>query len=699
MACFCWFISFPNLIFMALQISAVLDTFSHSCFAPECNIRQLKPSSFFEDDYSSLSPDMLFVESAWFGDAGLWHRKISTASAELTELVNHYRQKSIPTVFWCKEDPVHFHRFLATAALFDFVFTTDVGSIPLYKQMLRHTRVYLLPFACQPLLHNPVEQTMRLNAACFAGSYYVRYPQRARDLEAVVDGVSAVCPVAIYDRYYNSPDTNYHFPIKYQSLIKGSLPPEQIDLAYKGYVYGININTVKKSGSMFARRVFELLGSGTVTVSNDSLGIRQFFGELVVASDDRAEIEGRMAQLAINPLLRGKLALAGLRKVLMEHTYAHRLARIQQIVLGMDVEPLLPNMTILAKADNVDDAGILFNIISKQTFTQFKLLLVVPDSLVQDILNSFVLLDMVDVISVSEAEHLKLSNCPDISEWVAGILSVDYYGPNYLLDLVLALRYSKLKAFGKSAFFIAKSNGPELMYQDAVYRPTSSFELRSSIFSLDIVGNMLVSEWIKLLHSDHAIDVEKGGLSLDCYNYCRDGMNGSINLDEITRMVDDHKIDSGTTINAIYNKADTSRMGLPKWVGKPVFRINKLADVFKNLNTSDPIHGTLDQFGWHLVSEIPDGNYAVVWAEESVPLYEFGGLNELKFHVIEGPGLPVSLLVRFESINGRPLGDVEFGTNENQSWCPPSGATHVLFGWRVFSSGTTRIMKFVLDWL
>ncbi len=41
---------------------------------------------------------------------------------------------------------------------------------------------------------------------------------------------------------------------------------------------------------MFARRVFELMASNTLVVSNYSKGVRLLFGELVIASDAKAEL-------------------------------------------------------------------------------------------------------------------------------------------------------------------------------------------------------------------------------------------------------------------------------------------------------------------------------------------------------------------------------------------------------------------------
>ncbi len=62
--------------------------------------------------------------------------------------------------------------------------------------------------------------------------------------------------------------------------MKGVLKGEEILQAYKGYRYGLNMNSIKGSPTMFARRVFELMACNTVVLSNHSDGIVEQFGDL-----------------------------------------------------------------------------------------------------------------------------------------------------------------------------------------------------------------------------------------------------------------------------------------------------------------------------------------------------------------------------------------------------------------------------------
>ena len=169
-------------------------------------------------------------------------------------IIDWCRRNDVPTIFWNKEDPIHFNTFLSAAASFDFVFTTDLDRIHRYKTTLGHDRVFLLPFANQPRLFNPMEIGERIDAFCFAGAYYVRYPERARDLRGMVLELTKLRPFLIYDRNHGADDPNYAFPPEFEPFILGHLPFDRVDRAYKGYRYAVNLNSVTQSQTMCARR-------------------------------------------------------------------------------------------------------------------------------------------------------------------------------------------------------------------------------------------------------------------------------------------------------------------------------------------------------------------------------------------------------------------------------------------------------------
>ena len=113
-----------------LRVAAIMDEFTYYCYAPECDLMQVTPDNFREE-LSGFEPDLLFIESVWRGKDNLWRFKLHDNMEAITALTGYCHEKGIPVMFWSKEDPVHFGVFIRTAALADFVFTTDADCIEL----------------------------------------------------------------------------------------------------------------------------------------------------------------------------------------------------------------------------------------------------------------------------------------------------------------------------------------------------------------------------------------------------------------------------------------------------------------------------------------------------------------------------------------------------------------------------------------
>src|SRR5690606_31813518 len=334
------------------------------------------------------------------------------------------------------------------ASLVDFIFTTDIDCIPKYKSKIGHDNVYLLPFAAQPKIHNPVERFQRKDAFNFAGSYYLRYPERQRDFAALLDTVEQFKNVEVYDRNFDNPHPHYTFPDKYKRFILGKLPFSEIDKAYKGYRYGINMNTIKQSQTMFARRVFELLASNTVVVSNFSRGVRLLFGDLVVSSDNPSQLKTRLDAICRDEIDYRKFRLLGLRKVFSEHTYAHRLAYIRAKLTKQQYIVDRSNMCVVAKVGTLQELGRVKANFDRQNYDQ-KLLCIISEG--TEIEQKTI--DKNIVFVHNESDFIDRINSLANQSFFAVFSVEDYYGPNYLNDLELATLYSDASAIGKSTYY------------------------------------------------------------------------------------------------------------------------------------------------------------------------------------------------------------------------------------------------------
>lgn len=447
---------FPQPANRKLKIAAIMDDFTRSCYAPDCELLNLDADKW-RYQLASFKPDLLFIESAWLGKDGGWRLKVSNFQDDLQQLIADCRINGIPVMFWNKEDPSHYDTFLPVAGAADFVFTTDIDAIPRYKKEIKHDRVYLLPFAAQPAIHNPIEKYDRKNCFCFAGSYYLRYIERQRDMDMLTKAITSISSIEIYDRNFGNPHPHYQFPAEYKPYILGKLPYEEIDKAYKGYNFGVNMNTIKQSQSMFARRTYELAACNTVVVSNFSRGLRNFFGDLVISSDNDVELASRLLPFIKDENMRKRLCLRALRHVLNLHTYSCRLDYIKKKIWNLEPEPL-PKICVFARVSDSAEAENIINQFEAQSWPGKSLWLcgeniAAPES--------------AEIHSAGTLDDCREQMNASGFDYYAEFRPENLYAPAYLEDLANARLYSPHKVYGKGSRY-EWDNGDLRLHDDGM---------------------------------------------------------------------------------------------------------------------------------------------------------------------------------------------------------------------------------------
>jgi len=668
-----------------LKVACVMDEFTFGSYRYECDLMPLTPANW-KAEIEGFGPELLFIESAWRGKDDLWGSKVGHNGQELQDILAWCRQNKVPTVFWNKEDPVHFETFLTTAKQFDHVFTTDIDCIHRYKGALGHDRVYLLPFACQPALHNPIELYERKDAFCFAGAYYARYPERTRDLGNFVCELPKFRPLEIFDRNFGKNDVNYQFPAEYQPYIVGTLPFEKIDTAYKGYRYAINLNSIKQSQSMFARRVFELLGCNTLTVSNFSRGVRLLFGDLVVTTENGEEMLRRLQLLAEDPLNADKLRLAALRKVMQEHTYTQRLEYVMSKVTGTAKAQRLPEIVVIGEAQDREQFDLLRANLDRQTYSQVRMI-VISDTYQSSIVGDD---PRIQVLKPGQLKKISLGELVGNAPWIAAFVPGDYYGPNYLLDLALATRYSRAQVVGKAAHFTCTGQSAELLSNEQAYRPTQTLSARRALVATGIVANQQLRSWLKSLPTLQYTHAQ--GLAIDPFNYCE---NGAAHQESISAKVNDLELNLGMTIDQLQARAQ-SIAPLEINHDAPEITGRGLAEMFGIIRNKF-VDLVVDGDTWRVHSKLADGKHEYIYAQQEVRVDELGCEDgRLKLFVDCTPGLNLQLVVLFLDADKQRISHVMQHANRNQTSDIPPEAAYIRFGLRAYSAGSTELKALVL---
>ena len=270
-------------------------------------------------DLDCEPPRFLLIESIW-ENWGRLKRKDKKQAACIGQMVPDYRSRGIPVVFWSKEDPPHFDRFLAWAKECDLVLTTDANCVPRYRECGCRS-VHPMTFPVQPAIHkNYFPQT---KAVCFAGSWNKHHPTRLEGVRNLIE------PLA--QRGLNIFSRMGSWPEEYRSLIVGSYPYEELLRKYSAYKIGLSISSVRESPTMFPRRVVEMTCAGLLVLSDRCQGVASLFPEIPQSTSPEQTREIIDYHLA-HESDRAELVAAIRQKILVAHTYRHRVEYIETLL-------------------------------------------------------------------------------------------------------------------------------------------------------------------------------------------------------------------------------------------------------------------------------------------------------------------------------------------------------------------------------
>lgn len=467
----------------SLRVGLVADEFTELCLRWEWQQTLLTPERWGEQVEDI---DLLFVESAWNGNGGAWKYQLTGSKApseDLRALVARCRERGVPTVFWNKEDPVHFEDFLDTAALFDWVMTSDAASVPDYVRRLGHDRVAPMAFAAASWIHNPVRPRGRpVRDIAFAGMYYRhRFPERREQMDLLLGAARAVSHrmshgLEIFSRFHGG-DERYQFPEDVADRVRGALSYQQMLSAYRDFKVFLNVSSVPQSSTMCPRRIFEISACGTPVVSTPTPAISAYFdSDEIVTVRERNEAEYVLRGLVGNDEWRDRMGHRAVRKVLSEHTYTHRVDDLLRRVGLEESVPALPTVSVVCSTHRPGQLTHVLRTVAEQVEIAPQLVVVAhgfePPA---DVVARARAFGLEDVRVIVADQRLTLGECLNRGvavaegDLVAKFDDDDLYGPHYLADLRRALDFSGADVVGKRAHHLLLHSTGALMVRFPFY--------------------------------------------------------------------------------------------------------------------------------------------------------------------------------------------------------------------------------------
>lgn len=465
------FISFPPFSLPESSVdgplvAAILDTFTEYALRYEVNLLLLS-RDHWRTQIENERPAFLLVESAFGGNNDEWRGRVlryeSLEDNPLRELLEYCRSHGIPTVFWNKEDPAHFDDFIGAAREFDFVFTTDSDCVSVYREALGHDRVYILPFAAQPQIHNPSrEEIWPKYPVCFAGSWVqYKFPERGEALPYLLDSALPL-GLHIFDRNLTRPEmrSSYRFPKKYREAIKGTLTYREMLTAYRCYDAMLNVNTVTGSPTMFSRRVLESLACGTPVISSESVGMSKMLGGHVRVARSTEDATDHLVEVLEDEEARVREGHLAYRFIHEHHTYGHRMDELfRKLGLG-PIAREQPSVSVLMPTKRPQNVLRCLKNFKDQKYHNKELILILNNAEfdIDTIRREAELIPNVRVLYVEG--RTTLGDCLNrgveaaSGKYIAKMDDDDLYGERYLSDSVLAASFSGAEIVGKGVHFV-----------------------------------------------------------------------------------------------------------------------------------------------------------------------------------------------------------------------------------------------------
>ena len=326
-----------------MRIALIADELTSSALEVDAKIYPITPLNY-KLVLRLFKPDILFVESVWSGYKNKWKFKVASYpdhtkrnNRKLIKVVTYAKKLGIPTVFWNKEDGVHFDRFIDSAKLFDHIFTVDINCISKYKEIVpENVTVNTLMFAVQNQFHNFTGFNFKYKQANFVGSYSHHVHEKRKIWQDMMfTSISDIgMGLTVYDRNSDRKSSNYRYPNLSNLHVMSAVPYEKTATIYKDYILSLNVNTIEDSPTMFSRRLIEILACGGIAVTNPTVAIDKLFKKychIVSTQEEMDELFYRIHKLGLSKKDK-EMAQAGAEYVLKYHTWTHRLEEISKVL-------------------------------------------------------------------------------------------------------------------------------------------------------------------------------------------------------------------------------------------------------------------------------------------------------------------------------------------------------------------------------
>ncbi len=421
----------------------------------EAELFILTPQNW-EHIFSYLDLDLILIESCRKSITGEFHlaQLDPDQDSTIVAIIKAAKKKGVPTVFWNTHDHVYHEHYKDISKYFDFIFCADPKSVGLLEQCGLKADT-LLP-AVQPAIFNPFSHYSRKSifeiGVLFDGlADLFRFENDLPILKEILTGYGLRIidsnSLIFKNRIEGLPD--------FRDNILGCVNYQEKVTALRHSLLSIFFDLSLTTPTTQSWMVLESLACKVVVHHFGSLDKDDIRFDLVRNSTSKISCLVDLANLLEDSHHRKKLAHIGWRKVNSKHTFSHRIKQIcEKIQIKHDWQEH-PEISVISPSYRPEMLQNSINNFSQQDYPNKELIVVYNgNDAMEDWLSEINTSSEVDVILTQPSDmfagaSLNMGVNRASGEYYFRIDDDDYYGRQYLSDMMLYIRALDIDILGK----------------------------------------------------------------------------------------------------------------------------------------------------------------------------------------------------------------------------------------------------------
>ncbi|MDA3788504.1 MAG: glycosyltransferase [Desulfobacula sp.] len=417
--------------------------------------------------------DFLLIESCFIDSAGDWEFALYNQGQKqevVLLLLGSFRRINIPIVFWYTFGPESCEKFSKIVTCSQYVYCSDFASVR--KMGEKGVTANLLPPAVQPVLHNPFRLEERADRGYLWNSICDIRTVNQLNNSALLGFFNKNGLYVYSDHELEGLDSSF-LKFNNEKRYLGTLTRNRFEAALKYTKIFLTKNNQQGSDTFYQWMTLIAISCGAAAISLDPIDSNDIRYELLNDQENPREFSKAILS---DKLFRGKKALTLRRKIFLKHTFSHRFQTIcRQIGINHDwcEYPLASITTTTYRPHCLENAIENFK---KQTYPNKELIMVFnsDDIDIERIRRRYDHDKNIKFFhtprEMSNGEALNVGFSAAMGEYIFKMDDDDYYGENYILDMMLSTRAVQFDFMGKRVPFFYLENENKT-YERRMRRP------------------------------------------------------------------------------------------------------------------------------------------------------------------------------------------------------------------------------------